>query len=575
MKGRKVVGLLHGITTRPPHYITIAVTVVVGILASIGADLIVARGEYRLAQLSFVELAKDHLEAIDADLDHATDLLYTLRDFIQSTDHPVSRAEYQAFAKSQRTRIDGLRDTGWAPRVSADEREEFERTVRADGFADFEIREQGAAGTLVRAGQRTEYFPILYPDPVERTPKVLGFDIASEPVRDATLRRALATGRSAATPPMQLITVKHAAGGFLSFLPVFGKDKPHDQPLGFVLGMFETGWMIDRILAARTRLTGLDIYFYNPAAPAGDRLIYWHPAASGPVPAPIPTEASLLSRLHWNATFQVVDQIWGAILVPANDLGSRRDGWHAILALCSGLTMTTMVVAYLVISIRRTMQLEHLTANLRVTTADLQAKGVTLAYMARHDSLTGLANRVAFHDVLQRALHGAGRGQGCAVLLLDLDRFKAVNDTMGHHAGDALLCQVAHRLRNRVRQVDAVARLGGDEFAVVQADVRLPGDADTLAESLVAALGEPYAIDGHAVEVGASIGIVLVPGGEAEADVEMLMRNADAALYRAKLDGRGTWRVFEPDMVAGVEVVGQPAGAQTGPHRPVLELHDP
>ena len=246
-------------------------------------------------------------------MDHATDLLYTLRDFIQSTDHPVSRAEYQAFAKSQRTRIDGLRDTGWAPRVSADEREEFERTVRADGFADFEIREQGAAGTLVRARQRAEYFPILYPDPVERTAKVLGFDIASEPVRDATLRRALATGRSAATPPMRLITVKQAAGGFLSFLPVFGKDEPHDQPRGFVLGMFETGWMIDRILAARTRLTGLDIYFYNPAAPAGDRLIYWHPAATGPVPAPIPTEASLLSRLHWNATFHVVDQTWGAI----------------------------------------------------------------------------------------------------------------------------------------------------------------------------------------------------------------------------------------------------------------------
>ena len=177
--------------------------------------------------------------------------------------------------------------------------------------------------------------------------------------------------------------------------------------------------------------------------------------------------------------------------------------------------MTTMVVAYLVISIRRTMQLEHLTANLRVTTADLEAKGVTLAYMARHDfALTGLANRVACHDVLQRALHGAGRGQGCAVLLLDLDRFKAVNDTMGHHAGDALLCQVAHRLRNRVRQVDAVARLGGDEFAVVQADVRLPGDADTLAESLIAALGEPYAIDGHAVEVGASIGIVRCPAAK-------------------------------------------------------------
>ncbi|MXP65810.1 EAL domain-containing protein [Roseomonas sp. M0104] len=169
-----------------------------------------------------------------------------------------------------------------------------------------------------------------------------------------------------------------------------------------------------------------------------------------------------------------------------------------------------------------------------------------LAHMARHDALTGLPNRAAFREQMARALARVRRGEGVAVLCLDLDRFKAVNDSLGHPAGDALLQAVAARLRDCVRETDLVVRLGGDEFAVVQEGASLPAEAAAVAGRIIAALSAPFGIGGHHVTVGTSIGIALAGLGTTDADV--LLRCADLALYRAKEDGRGAFRFFEPSM---------------------------
>jgi diguanylate cyclase (GGDEF)-like protein len=131
---------------------------------------------------------------------------------------------------------------------------------------------------------------------------------------------------------------------------------------------------------------------------------------------------------------------------------------------------------------------------------------------------------------------------------LDLDHFKAVNDTLGHPVGDALLREVTERLGQQVREVDTVARLGGDEFAIIQSKVDQPGGATALAKRLVEAVSQPYDFDGNQFIIGASIGIAIVPGDGQDPDE--LMKNADMALYRAKGDGRGRWRFFEPEMDA-------------------------
>ena len=173
-----------------------------------------------------------------------------------------------------------------------------------------------------------------------------------------------------------------------------------------------------------------------------------------------------------------------------------------------------------------------------------------LAYMARHDALTKLANRTLFRERLEQALAMSRRGTECALLCLDLDRFKVINDTLGHPVGDSLLCAVAIRLLTTVREVDTVARLGGDEFAIIQIGLALPDHA-ALANRILKAVHEPYDIDGHKISVGVSIGIAIASGDEAS--LEILQKNADIALYLAKSEGRGIYRFFEPEMDALVQ----------------------
>jgi diguanylate cyclase (GGDEF)-like protein len=179
-----------------------------------------------------------------------------------------------------------------------------------------------------------------------------------------------------------------------------------------------------------------------------------------------------------------------------------------------------------------------------------------ISFMARHDVLTGLPNRAMLTERISHATTGMGRSLGFALLFLDLDRFKAINDTMGHAAGDALLQSVARRLRDIVGEGDTVARLGGDEFVVLQTDVAVPQTAASLAQRIIAAVGAPHAICGSEVVIGVSIGIDIAKidkvTGERTA-VSDVLKNADTALYIAKGEGRGTFRFFEPDMDAHVQ----------------------
>ncbi|WP_298365910.1 EAL domain-containing protein [uncultured Bradyrhizobium sp.] len=174
-----------------------------------------------------------------------------------------------------------------------------------------------------------------------------------------------------------------------------------------------------------------------------------------------------------------------------------------------------------------------------------------IAFMARHDALTRLPNRTLLAERIELAVAQVGRGSGFAVFCLDLDNFKQVNDTLGHPVGDELLCAVADRLNACVREIDTVARLGGDEFAVIQCGVQGGEEAERLARRIVECVGAPYELNGHRVVVGCSVGISMSPGDGTTG--EKLLKNADVALYRAKMEGRGTWRFFEPAMDASLQ----------------------
>jgi diguanylate cyclase (GGDEF)-like protein/PAS domain S-box-containing protein len=174
-----------------------------------------------------------------------------------------------------------------------------------------------------------------------------------------------------------------------------------------------------------------------------------------------------------------------------------------------------------------------------------------IAHLARHDQLTDLPNRVFLREELEKRLRRLRHGDKFAVLWLDLDRFKSVNDSLGHPIGDKLLNAVATTLTNCVDGDDFVARLGGDEFAIVQANVGRPEESGVLANRIIERLGTPYEIEGQQLNIGASIGLAIAPTDGKNAD--QLLKNADLAMYRAKADGRGSYCFFEAEMDARIQ----------------------
>lgn len=195
---------------------------------------------------------------------------------------------------------------------------------------------------------------------------------------------------------------------------------------------------------------------------------------------------------------------------------------------------------------RNLLETRHLHRALKDENRELETK---LVYQAFHDSLTGLANRALFRDRVEHALSRGARGERIAVVMLDLDDFKGVNDTLGHLEGDRLLEIVADRLRKATRGCDTIARIGGDEFAVLLEGVPTIDDAMRVVDRITESLRPPIALQGREVAVGASLGVAHARGEE---NVDELLRNADVAMYRAKDDGKGRHAIFEPAMYAAL-----------------------
>jgi diguanylate cyclase (GGDEF)-like protein len=209
-------------------------------------------------------------------------------------------------------------------------------------------------------------------------------------------------------------------------------------------------------------------------------------------------------------------------------------------------TTAVSILVMIALLVWLTRRLWRSTGELHETVLQLRASEAQAQHLAFHDTLTGLPNRALFSDRVDHALSRARRGEGMALLLLDLDRFKHVNDTLGHQAGDALIRELAFRLTALVRECDTVARLGGDEFAVLAPGLERTADIDNLCRRILTAVHEPFEVLGSAAFVGVSIGVVTAPlSGLDRVD---LMRKADIALYRAKAEGRDCSRLFSEGM---------------------------
>ncbi|MCX7096231.1 MAG: diguanylate cyclase [Methylobacter sp.] len=200
------------------------------------------------------------------------------------------------------------------------------------------------------------------------------------------------------------------------------------------------------------------------------------------------------------------------------------------------------------------LQLQQTNADLIIDTIEAQTLAeenekakLEMTHLAQHDALTGLPNRILLNDRLAQAIALARRqSKQFAVMFLDLDRFKDINDSLGHAVGDQLLQSVAKRLVAEVRSSDTVCRQGGDEFVILLADIEHAKDAAISAQKILATLTVPHRINQHELHISVSIGISIYP--DDGADAEILIKNADTAMYHAKEDGRNNYRFFEPGM---------------------------
>lgn len=197
--------------------------------------------------------------------------------------------------------------------------------------------------------------------------------------------------------------------------------------------------------------------------------------------------------------------------------------------------------------VKRTEELSMANAALELEVVERKRAEEAVKHMAYHDALTGLPNRVLFHDRLQQAIALADRNRrSAAVLMLDVDHFKEVNDELGHDVGDALLKAVAIRLRTLVRKSDTVARMGGDEFTLVLPEAAKPEDAAEVAEKIVGAFQNVFVLNGREVHVTTSVGAAMYP--EDGESATALMKSADIAMYQAKQAGRNGYRLYSRDL---------------------------
>jgi diguanylate cyclase len=391
---------------------------------------------------------------------------------------------------------DVLNATAFIERVPAAERARFERARH------IEIIERGPSGHLQRAGERPVYFPLSYVISKRDASQALGFDLGSDPDRAPFLHRARDTGRPAATPVLPLVL---GGSGLIVYRPVYRDGAPtatvaqrRAALVGFAAGSFRVGDLAAAAIAAAPDEADVQLRDDRRAVigPSGKL----EDAASAPI--------------------QIADRTWLLVVRDPN----RPDVSLPLLLAVVGIALSALLGA-LILVWSRNERMEELQRE------------------ASQDSLTGLKNRRRFEEDLRVAMaRGRREGTTGALLMLDLDHFKQVNDCHGHPAGDQLIREIAAVLRRRTRESDSLARLGGDEFAVV-----LPrcsaGEARLAAEGIAAAIRQHRPQDGEPIT--ASVGVATF-GDHPRTSIASIVSEADSAMYAAKDGGRDDVRVFDP-----------------------------
>lgn len=441
---------------------------------------------------------------------------------LYATTHITNRSAMHDYVEALQldANFSGVQVVGIAERVPASRKLEHIATLRALGFADYAIHPDSQAESHAPVVQREPY--------VGRNRAPIGFDLLSDPVRRTAMEKARDSGTAAVSGKVHLVvdTDVDAPAGFSMYLPIYAQGQPREnvaQRRAHLVGWVYASFHMNDFMASLygSQAPGLSLAIYDGVVPGEASLLYRSEKGSGT------RRESFQSAVSATEYMVVAGRSWTLSLSTQEEFETRfGHGAQSVIVMAGiGLSVLLALLTWLMVTGRaRALRL---------------AAGMTeeLRHMAQHDALTHLPNRALFADRLNHELSRAKRHGGrFAIIFLDLDHFKSVNDKYGHSAGDQLLRQVADRLKSAVRKADTVARIGGDEFVLLMAELSEKESVLGLAEKIQDALREPFLIDGQALRISCSIGVAVYPqdGNDANA----LTKNADESMYRAKASGR-------------------------------------
>ena len=531
----------------PGRHVPALVAASVGLLLSLIGAYAVGRWEARITRAEFEGVAATELIVLQNGINEYLSRLAALRTLFESANEEITRSEFEVFSGRLFENHPGILRVGWLPKIYRKERADYEAAAVNDGVVGYRIKTFSTEGeVLATAPPSNQYFPIYF-STEPKTSMVYGLDYSTDPMRWNTLQRARDNDSIAVLPTKLVYDKKGGTHGMLATVPVYFKgtsratiaDRRRNLN-GYVVGIFDLSQLLQSIRTATAASSAIVINAYPPDSGRSSGPQYRSAPDYSSAPQTPQLTKAFATGTRWSGVLRIGDANWRVLAVPA--IGSRLTARYdrALIVLIAGLIITIFVVFYLGLASRNSRQIE--VANRRVLE------------LAQIDALTGLPNRAVFLEQLEAAVDAQARprGETFSVLMLDLDRFKNVNDSLGHAAGDALLREVATRLRSALRGSDLLARLGGDEFAIIQAgcDDQRQGSID-LAARICKLIAEPFPLPGRQVEVGTSIGIAMVP--QHGRDREQLLKKADLALYRSKSAGRNCFTVYDEAMSAELE----------------------
>jgi diguanylate cyclase (GGDEF)-like protein len=490
----------------------------VGSVLTAVAGWYVAATEGAAVEAKFLTDASRTRSQIEARLNTYFDVARTGAALL-SASNEINVVEFRAFVAGLqlRERYPGMRGIGFAEAVATRELSSFQRVVRLDGMSGFRVWPPG---------ERPQYHPVLFMEPADAENRtVVGFDLSTDPI----VRVAMDRARDTAQP---------VASGILHGVPLLG-----ERMRGFALAIpvYPFQAELESVEARRRALVGFvfsvfsseDLLRQDIQEPGMSGEVY-DAATADPASRFNPSEpAGHPNGLHSAELVQVAGRDWLIAVRSATPRVSSVTFNREVL-------LGGLLLSLLLFMVSRAQRRELETATRHET--ELQA-------LARHDALTTLPNRVLFSEHLGKSIAAARRNDShVAVLFIDLDRFKHINDSMGHAVGDDLLRSVAARLRTCVRESDTVSRLGGDEFVVLLSEIAHADHAAARAQQMIAAISAPHEVTGHTIHVTLSVGISLYPADGADAPA--LLQAADTAMYQAKEGGRNKYQFFESAMNA-------------------------